>query len=114
MGALAASAAMLGLKVLDALFAIIIVIRELTVVIGTQLLAVRLLGYLPRPRISREAWKPFFGKAAIVALGTVFYHIQFQAGVFFIQFLRPEAELGAFAAATRPLVRKCHESYKSG
>ena len=85
------------------LFPLLPVIREAVVFIGLVVIATRVLGYMPRPRFSRAALKPFFGKAAIVALATLLYHSQVQAGIFFVEFLRPENELAPFGAALRPL-----------
>jgi O-antigen/teichoic acid export membrane protein len=103
LGTLAACGALLGLKVAGVAFALTVLAREIGILAGTQRLAVRLLGYTPQPQFDRAALRPFFGKAAIVALGTLFYHFQFQGGMFFVEFLRPADELGAFAAAFRPL-----------
>jgi O-antigen/teichoic acid export membrane protein len=99
----AIAAAMLLLSVDGGLLGGVIVLRELAVIVGTTLLAINLLGYTPRPRISREALGPFFGVALVVALGTIAYHFQLQGGLFWVQVMRPEPETGAFAAAQRPL-----------
>jgi O-antigen/teichoic acid export membrane protein len=104
LGAVAVSAAMLRLRVNGAYFAMILLLREAAVVAGTPLLGRRLLGYHALPRISLARLQPFFGRAVIVATATLFYHVQLQGGPFFVEFLRPPAELGAFAAALRPLI----------
>jgi O-antigen/teichoic acid export membrane protein len=103
LASVAIAAAMLLLSVDGGLLGGVIILREVAVVVGTTLLAVNLLGYTPRPRISREALRPFFGVALVVALGTVAYHFQLQGGLFWVQVMRPEPETGAFAAAQRPL-----------
>lgn len=103
LGTLLGCAVMVGFKAAGAVFAVAILCRDLAGMVGTRLLAVRLLGYSPRPRLRGVALRPFFGKAGIVALTTLCYHTQFHGGMFFVQFLRPEAELGAFAAAFRPM-----------
>jgi O-antigen/teichoic acid export membrane protein len=81
----------------------VIVARELLVVVGTLALGIRVVGYTPWPRFSGTALRSFFGAAAVVALATLAYHFQLQGGLFWVQVMRPEAELGAFAAAQRPL-----------
>ena len=103
-GAVLGAIALLALHVPGDWFAGLLVLREACVVVGVRTLAVRLLGYCPQPRFGRAAMRPFFGKAVTVAAGTLCYHLQFQGGPFFIDFLRPAPELGAFAAALRPLV----------
>ena len=103
-GTLAASGALVAAHLPGALFAVVLLLREAAVLVGTRALAVRLLGAAVRPRIRDGSLRPFFGKAAVVAAGTLFYHVQLQGGPFFVQAMRPEAELGAFAAALRPLV----------
>lgn len=102
-GTVVAGVVLLGLGVAGALFATLVLVRELVVTIGTRQLAVRQLGYAPWPRLKRNAMRAFAGKAAIIALASLFYQLQFQGGIFFVELLRPEPELGAFAAAFRPL-----------
>jgi O-antigen/teichoic acid export membrane protein len=97
------AAVMLAVPVADAWFPAAVVAREAAIALGTLLLAVDLVGYMPRPRFSGPSLKSFFGSAAVVALATLTYHVQLQGGMLWVQVLRPEAELGAFAAAQRPL-----------
>ena len=99
----AAAALLIAISVDGELLSGVIVGRELAVVAGTWILAIGLLGYTPRPRFSRTAMRPFFGAATVVALATLIYHFQLQGGLFWVQVMRPEAEMGAFAAAQRPL-----------
>jgi O-antigen/teichoic acid export membrane protein len=101
--ALVAAAIMLAIPVGGGWVAGVVVAREVLVVVGTLALGARLLGYLPRPRFHGSAPRAFFGAAAVVALATVIYHFQLQGGIFWVQVMRPEMELGAFAAAQRPL-----------
>ncbi len=103
-GAFALTGLLLLFGVSQDLFAAVLVLREAVVVVGMRQFGGRMLGYRPRANFSREAMRPFLGKAVIVAVGTLFYHLQFQGGPFFIEFLRPSEELGAFAAALRPMV----------
>ncbi len=84
-------------------FPAIVLLREAAVLVALQILGTRLLGYVPQPRFSRAALGPFFGRAAIVAASTLFYHLQLQGGMFFIEFLRPDREMAPFGAALRPL-----------
>ncbi len=101
--ALVAAAIMLAIPVGGGWVAGVIVGREVLVIVGTLALGSRLVGYLPRPRFGGSAQRSFFGAAAVVALATVIYHFQLQGGIFWVQVMRPEPELGAFAAAQRPL-----------
>jgi O-antigen/teichoic acid export membrane protein len=100
---LAAAVVLLAIPVGGGWVASVVVGREVLVVVGTFALGIRLAGYVPRPRVNGTALRSFFGAAAVVAIATLAYHFQLQGGVFWIQVMRPEAELGAFAAAQRPL-----------
>ena len=100
---LAAAAVLLAIPVSGGWLAGAVVGREVLVVAGTLALGIRIVGYIPLPRFSGTALRSVFGAAAVVALATLTYHFQLQGGVFWIQIMRPEAELGAFAAAQRPL-----------
>jgi O-antigen/teichoic acid export membrane protein len=102
-GAVAAAALMLTLGADGGWFPGVVVAREAIALLGVTYLAVRLLGYFPRPQFSRASWRRFTGSAAVVALATLAYNFQLLGGVFWVQYLRPEAELGAFGAAQRPL-----------
>jgi O-antigen/teichoic acid export membrane protein len=95
--------AMLGIGAAGALFAALLLARELAIAVGTRRWALELLDYAPKPVLRWQALREFFGGAAIVAVATLFFRLQFQGGIFFVEFLRPPAELGAFAAAFRPL-----------
>lgn len=101
--ALLAAAILLAIPVGGGWVVGVVVGREVLVVIGTLALGIRLVGYTPRPRFSGTALRSFFGAAAVVAFATLAYHFQLQGGIFWVQVMRPEAELGAFAAAQRPL-----------
>jgi O-antigen/teichoic acid export membrane protein len=103
-GTVIAGIILLGLQTAGALFASLVLMRELVIAIGTRQLAVRLLGYAPWPRLGRGAMHDFVGNAAMVAFATLLYRLQVLGGIFFVEFLRPQPELGAFAAAFRPLV----------
>jgi O-antigen/teichoic acid export membrane protein len=81
----------------------LVVAREVVVVVGTQVLAVRLLGYTPWPRLNGAELRLFVRAAAIVALGSLAFNFQLQGGLFWVGFMRPGDEVGAFAAALRPL-----------
>ncbi|MBV8594411.1 MAG: oligosaccharide flippase family protein, partial [Caulobacteraceae bacterium] len=82
---------------------VVVILREAVILVGVWWLGTALLGYVPRPRPAHVAVGGFLGPAIIVALATTGYHFLFQGGVFFVQTMRPAAELGAFTAALRPL-----------
>jgi O-antigen/teichoic acid export membrane protein len=84
-------------------FALLILIREATVLIINRALAIRLLNYTPHARFTRVGMQMFVGPAFLVAISTLCYHLQFHGGIFVVHLFRPEPELGAFAAALRPM-----------
>ena len=98
-----AAVLLVALRVGGGWLPVVIILREAATAACTQALAVRLLGYVPWPRLRRAALRPLSGTAAIVALATLAYHFQLQGGLFWVQLLRPAEELGAFGAALRPL-----------
>ena len=86
-----------------ALYALLVVIREAAVTFGSRIMANRLLGYRPVPRLrGKDTW-PFLAKALAFGGAAVSYHLYFNSGAFLVWFFRPEPELGAFAAAFRPI-----------
>jgi O-antigen/teichoic acid export membrane protein len=99
---LVGSGLLLGVKAAGVLVSVLVPLRELGILIVIRIFAVRLLGYRPLPRLKNRTMHPFFGKATVVAISTLFYHLQFQGGIFFVHLMRPEDELGAFGAAFRP------------
>ncbi len=100
---LGAVALLFALHVDGGWFGGVVVGRETIGLIGATILAVRLLGYAPSPRFTRSGFRSLFGSAAVVALASLAYNFQFLSGLFWVQLLRPEAEVGAFAAAQRPV-----------
>jgi O-antigen/teichoic acid export membrane protein len=100
---LAGGLALLAIRAPGYWFAALIVAREGCVVLGQRALAVRLLGYPPRPALTPTALARLIRMCLKFGLATVFYNLAFQQGLFLVRWLRPEAELGAFAAALRPI-----------
>lgn len=84
-------------------FAWLLVIREIFLLLFTQLLARRLLGYYPKPGFRNRALKAFLGPALLFGVASLVYTIYFHCDVFFVYALRGQAELGAYAAAFRPI-----------
>jgi O-antigen/teichoic acid export membrane protein len=84
-------------------FAWLLVVREAVILLFTKLLAERLLGYNPRPGFRGRALRAFVGPALIFGLASLIYTIYFHCDVFFVYALRGQTELGAYAAAFRPL-----------
>jgi len=96
----------LWLKRLDlagAAFAWLLVVRETLTLLFTKILAERLLGYHPRPGFRGRALKAFLGPAITFGLASLVYTIYFHCDVFFVYGLRGREELGAYAAAFRPI-----------
>ena len=62
-----------------------------------------MLGYHPRPGFRGRNLKAFVGPALIFGLASLIYTIYFHCDVFFVLALRGRDELGAYAAAFRPI-----------
>ncbi len=86
-----------------AAFGWLLVAREAITLLGTKLLAERLLGYHPTPGFRGRALKAFVRPALIFGLASLIYTIYFHCDVFFVYALRGKDELGAYAAAFRPI-----------
>ncbi len=89
--------------VAGAAFALLLVIREAMSLLFTKVLAERLLGYRPHPGFRGRHLKAFVGPALIFGLASLIYTIYFNCDVFFVLALRGRDELGAYAAAFRPI-----------
>ena len=85
------------------LFASLLVAREAVALLSTKLLAERLLGYRPRPGFRGRDLRSFVGPALIFGLASLIYTVYFSCDVFFVLALRGRDELGAYAAAFRPI-----------
>ncbi len=91
------------LAIAGATFALLVVLREAVSLLFTKLMAERLLGYHPCPGFRGRALKAFVGPALIFGLASLVYAIYFNCDVFFVLALRGRDELGAYAAAFRPI-----------
>lgn len=89
--------------VAGALFASLLVAREAFSLLGTKVLAERLLGYRPKPGFGGRELKAFVRPAFFFALASVVYIVYFHCDVFFVLALRGKDELGAYASAFRPI-----------
>ncbi len=90
-----------ALRVAGPFFAGLVVVRELLYSRTLRWLGARALGYLPRPRL--RSLGPHARAAVILGLATLSQTLYFHADVFLVRLLRGEAELGAYAAAFRPV-----------
>lgn len=86
-----------------AVFASLLVLREAFSLLATKVLAERLLGYHPRPGFRERNLRAFVGPALIFGLASLIYAVYFNCDVFFVLALRGRDELGAYAAAFRPI-----------
>jgi O-antigen/teichoic acid export membrane protein len=84
-------------------FAWLLVAREAMILLLTMVLGWRLLGYRPKPGLRGRQLSEFLGPALIFGLASLIYTIYFNGDVFFVYVLRGKAELGAYAAAFRPI-----------
>lgn len=91
------------LDLAGAAFAWLLVVREALTLLFTKILAERLLGYHPKPGFRGRSLKTFLGPALIFGLASLVYTIYFHCDVFFVYALRGKEELGAYAAAFRPI-----------
>lgn len=84
-------------------FAWLLVAREALILLFTMLLGWHLLGYRPKPGFRGRKLREFVGPALIFGLASLIYTIYFNCDVFFVYVLRGKEELGAYAAAFRPI-----------
>ena len=91
------------LDLAGAAFAWLLVIREAAILLFTKILAERLLGYHPKPGFRGRGLRDFVAPALIFGLASLVYTIYFHCDVFFVYALRGKGELGAYAAAFRPI-----------
>ncbi len=91
------------LRAAGAAFAWLLVWREALTLLFTKILAERLLGYHPKPGFRGRALRAFVGPALIFGLASLVYTVYFHCDVFFVYALRGQDELGAYAAAFRPV-----------
>lgn len=86
-----------------AAFGLVVVGRELLSLLCIWWLATRLTRYSTFPRWSRSASSLGFRTAGIMGAAVLAKALYFHADVFLVRFFRGEAELGAYAAALRPV-----------
>ena len=87
----------------DAAFAWLFVLREGLSSILIWILATRLLGYRPRPGLRARRLRPFLAATLVYGGAVVIHQTYFYADVFLVRLLRGGVELGAYAAAFRPI-----------
>ena len=91
------------LGVAGALFASLLCFRDVTNLVGTMLIACRRLGYRPRPSLRDRGLPPLLKSAFIQGLAVLVQITYFHIDVLLVRVMRGEAELGAYAAAFRPI-----------
>lgn len=84
-------------------FAWLLVVREAMILLFTLLLGWHLLGYRPQPGFRGRNLRAFVGPALLFGLASLVYTIYFNGDVFLVYVLRGQEELGAYAAAFRPI-----------
>jgi len=89
--------------IIGAAFGWLLVLREAITLLVTKFLAQRLLGYRPIPGFRGRNLRAFVRPALIFGLASLVYTIYFHCDVFFVYALRGRDELGAYAAAYRPI-----------
>jgi O-antigen/teichoic acid export membrane protein len=86
-----------------ALFGLLIVVREILNVVWVRFLSLRLLDFRPKASLRGRGLGAFLATAWVPACATVFQSVYFHLDVFLVPALRGEEELGAYAAAFRPI-----------
>jgi O-antigen/teichoic acid export membrane protein len=86
-----------------AVFGWLLVLREALILLFTKILAERLLGYPPKPGFRGRALRAFVGPAVVFGLASLVYTVYFHCDVLFVFAMRGTDELGAYAAAFRPV-----------
>ena len=84
-------------------FGFLLIAREAVTLLFTKLLGERLLGYRPAPGFRGRALNAFLAPALIFGVASLVYAVYFNCDVFFVYALRGHDELGAYAAAFRPI-----------
>jgi O-antigen/teichoic acid export membrane protein len=84
-------------------FAWLVVAREALTLLATWLLAVRLLGYAPRPGLRGRGLWPFARAAGVYGAAVLIHELSGPLDVMLVRGLCGEAALGAYAAAARPI-----------
>lgn len=92
-----------ALGVAGALFALLPCARDAVNAAGTTVLAIRRLGYRPIPRLKGVGLSGFLRIAVLHGLAVLVQTTYFHVDVVFVRWFRSEAELGAYAAAFRPI-----------
>lgn len=100
---LAACVALALHRVEGPVFAGLVVLREFLASLLAAFYGCWLVGYRPRPGMLGRGLRPFVGAAGVWALATACRHLYGQSDIFAVYLLRGEAELGALAAAYRPI-----------
>lgn len=100
---LGSSALFRRVGIAGAAFGFLLIAREAVTLLFTKLLGERLLGYRPTPGFRGRALKAFLAPALIFGMASAVYAIYFNCNVFFVYALRGRDELGAYAAAFRPI-----------
>lgn len=95
--------AMWRLGVPDHAYAWLIVAREFLALRALCWLFARRVGYWPRPGLRGRRMGRFFVLATAFGLATLCQVVFFYVDVFLVRWIRGEAELGAYAAAFRPV-----------
>lgn len=86
-----------------AVFAVLFVARDAAVALGLRALAVRSLGFRPWPRLPRRGASLLMRRSALFGLAALCFSLTIQGSPLLVGLMLPPADLGAFAAAFRPM-----------
>jgi len=100
---LVACVGLLRLDAPESWIAWLVVARQNLVFVATGLLAWRLLGYWPRPGLTHRGLAPFARAALLFGAAVLVHRLYLSLDILFVRMLRGGVELGAYAAASRPL-----------
>lgn len=84
-------------------FAAMVVLREVAMLLGMALLGMLLVGYRPTPGLRGRGLRIFFAASGIWGLAAACRHLYGQMDVLAVYLFSPDVELGALAAAYRPI-----------
>lgn len=92
-----------ALRTPGAVFAWLLVLREAVTFAGLRALASRLVGFRPRAVLRGRGLPAFLAMSLVYGVAFLMHGLYFHVDVFLVRGLRGEAELGAYAAAYRPI-----------
>lgn len=98
---LLASIASISYQLSGAVIGLLVALREIIQVLGSRLIAMRMLGYRIRAGLFDAGIRPLIRVAWVFGLAALLYKLAFYAGSFFLWTLSTPEALGSFSASQR-------------